>query len=92
MSLFVWRSRVLFGVLAKIFIALAIASTGRAANVQVVCPGGGPGAYASVSAALSVLDPQGPNNITVSGTCVENIFVDKFETGKGIISRLKVNG
>jgi len=35
--------------------------------------------YSSVSAALSALDPHGPNTITVSGTCVENIFIFQFE-------------
>jgi Right handed beta helix region len=77
MTLSVWRS--VFGALVAALFLLVFPSLGRAANLQVVCPGGGPGAYASVSAALSVLDPHGPNSITVSGTCVENIFVDKFE-------------
>jgi parallel beta-helix repeat protein len=57
----------------------AFPDTARAANLQVVCPGGAPGAYSSISSALSALDPHGPNTITVSGTCVENIFIDKFE-------------
>jgi len=52
---------------------------GRAANLQVVCPGGGPGAYSSINAALSAIDPHGPNTITVSGTCVENIFIFQHE-------------
>jgi len=44
-----------------------------------VCPGGGPGVYPSINAALSALDSQGPNSITVAGTCTENIFLDKRE-------------
>src|SRR6266566_7699729 len=50
-----------------------------AADLQVVCPGGGPGVYPSINAALSALDSQGPNSITVAGTCTENIFLDKRE-------------
>jgi Right handed beta helix region len=79
MTSLMWRSRARFGFLVTVFFALALPGIGRAANVQVACPGGGPGVYSSVSAALSALDPHGPNTITVSGTCVENIFIDKFE-------------
>src|SRR6266581_1570104 len=46
----------------------------HAANVNVVCPGGGVGAFPNINAALNTLDPHGPNTITVSGACVENIF------------------
>jgi hypothetical protein len=79
MTHLIWRSRVWLGVLAAVFFVVALPDTGRAANVQVVCPGGGLGVYSSVSAALSALDPHGPNAITVSGTCVENIFINRFE-------------
>lgn len=67
-----------FLLMATLFL-LAFPGTGRAANLQVVCPGGGPGAYSSINAALSALDPHGPNTITVSGTCVENIFIFQHE-------------
>ena len=79
MTLSLRSSRGLFGVLGAALLLLALPGTSRGANVQVVCPGGAPGAYASINAALSALDPHGPNSITVSGTCVENIFIDKFE-------------
>lgn len=79
MTLSVRRSHVVFGALVAILLLFALPSIGRAANVQVVCPGGGPGAYSSITAALSTLDPHGPNTITVSGTCVENIFINNHE-------------
>lgn len=78
MSLSVSRFQILPAILSM-FCVLSLSPSGRAANVQVVCPGGGPGMYSSINAALSALDPHGPNTITVSGTCVENIFIDKFE-------------
>jgi parallel beta helix pectate lyase-like protein len=62
-----------------LFLALLSPMSAWAADVQVVCPSGGPGAFSSVTAALSTLNRQGPNSITVSGTCTENIFVDKYE-------------
>jgi hypothetical protein len=78
-TLSVRRSHVVFGVLVAILLLFAWPSIGHAANVQVVCPGGGPGAYSSITAALSTLDPHGPNTITVSGTCVENILINNHE-------------
>jgi len=55
---------------------LLAASSASAANLTVICPGGGPGAYPSITAALSAItNNAGPNSITVSGTCTENIFI-----------------
>src|SRR5712692_75945 len=79
MDLIASKSRLVSGGFAATLFLLLLPGMGRAANLQVVCPGGGPGAYSSITAALSALDRQGPNSITVSGTCVENIFIDKFE-------------
>lgn len=46
-----------------------------ATDLTVICQTGGPGAYASINAALNALPLQGPNSITVTGTCTENIFL-----------------
>jgi hypothetical protein len=55
---------------------LLAASSASAADLTVICPGGGPGAYSSVTAALNAItNNAGPNSITVSGTCTENIFI-----------------
>jgi hypothetical protein len=55
---------------------LFAASSASAANLTVICPGGGPGAYPSITAALNAItNNAGPNSITVSGTCTENIFI-----------------
>lgn len=66
-----WQ-KLLFAV--ALFASVLLAASGAsAANLTVICPGGGPGAYSSINAALSTLDPNGPNTITVSGTCNENV-------------------
>ena len=54
-------------------LVLFVTSGASAADLTVICPGGGPGAYSSINAALNSLDPVGPHNITVSGTCHENV-------------------
>src|SRR6266699_2962038 len=55
---------------------LLAASSVSAANLTVICPGGGPGAYPSITAALNAItNNAGPNSITVSGTCTENISI-----------------
>lgn len=48
---------------------LLLPGTVRAANVTVVCPSG------SINAALAGLDLVGPHTITVTGACVENVFI-----------------
>ena len=79
MALSAWISKIAFSSLVATFCLLAMLPSSRAANVQVICPNGGPGAYPSISAALNTLDPNQPNTITVSGACVENIFIANFE-------------
>jgi hypothetical protein len=55
---------------------LLAASSASAANLTVICPGGGPGAYPSITSALNAItNNAGPNSITVSGTCTENILI-----------------
>lgn len=49
------------------------------AVVTVGCPGGSPGTYPSINAALAALDTQGPNTINVSGTCTESVNIDQRE-------------
>ncbi len=76
MTLSVSRLHLVFDALVAALFVLIIPGTGRAANLQVVCPGGGPGAYSSITAALNAItNNAGPNSITVSGTCTENISI-----------------
>lgn len=58
---------------------LLFASTALAASVTVGCPGGTPGTYPSINAALAALDNQGPHTITVSGNCNESVLLDQRE-------------
>jgi hypothetical protein len=46
----------------------------HANNLAVNCPAG------SLNAALAALPPNGPNTITVTGTCNENVFVDNMRS------------
>lgn len=79
MTFAVLRYRILlFAVFATVSLTLMIPA-GQAVSVNVVCPGGGLGAYSSISAALNSLNPNDSNTIVVSGTCVENVFVANFE-------------
>jgi len=46
-----------------------------AADTTVGCPGGTPGDFTTITAALASLPAVGPNSIAVSGTCTENVVV-----------------
>jgi len=48
----------------------------QATNVQVHC--GAKYGITKINIALRLLDPQGPNTLTVSGTCKENILIRGF--------------
>lgn len=49
------------------------------ASVTVGCPGGTPGDFSSINAAVASLDLDGPHTITVSGTCTENVLLNQRE-------------
>jgi hypothetical protein len=64
-----------FGVTSFVFALLPVGSA-SAAVLTVICPGGGPGAYPSITAALNAItNNAGPNSINVSGTCTENVTI-----------------
>lgn len=44
----------------------------------VGCPGGTPGGFTSINAALASLPPAGPNAVFITGTCQENVIVSGF--------------
>jgi len=79
MNLSPWSSRILLLSCAAIASTFVFSPPGRGANLQVICPGGGPAAFPSITAALSTLNPNDVNTITVSGNCVENVFIANFE-------------
>jgi hypothetical protein len=54
---------------------LLLAGTARAADVTVVCPGGTPPDFPSITDALAALDLIGPHTITVTGTCAGNVRI-----------------
>lgn len=58
---------------------LLVAFRAFPASVTVGCPGGTPGTYPSINAALAALDNQGPHTITVTGTCTESVLLDQRE-------------
>jgi hypothetical protein len=55
---------------------LLLAGSASAANLTVICPEGGPGAYPSITAALNAITSNaGPNSIAASGACTENVTI-----------------
>jgi hypothetical protein len=58
-----------------LLVLLLSSSQAFAADTTVGCPGGTPGAFTTINAALASLPAAGPNSIAVSGTCTENVFV-----------------
>lgn len=79
MMLSAWRSRFLFLSVVTAVCLVTLLPPARAASVQVVCPGGGPGDFPSITEALNTLNPNDANTITVSGNCVENVSFNNFE-------------
>ena len=63
-------SLILFGCL------LAFALDAHAADVKVQCGSKAP--FSSIGAALKVLNRAGPNNVSISGTCTENVVIRGF--------------
>lgn len=65
--------------LIMVFVPLAMAFCvhARAADLKVDCNGAG--ALSTINGALKLLDPQGPNTVTVSGACHENIVIQSFD-------------
>jgi hypothetical protein len=61
--------------MSALLLALICLSSARAADTTVGCPGGTPGAFTSVNAAIASLPATGPNTIAISGTCTENVIV-----------------
>jgi parallel beta helix pectate lyase-like protein len=59
-----------FAILLTFFLLPAAA---HASDVTVGCPGGSGGTYSSITAALAALPQNGPNTITVTGTCNEDV-------------------
>lgn len=60
---------------ACLLVLLLPSSLAFATDTTVGCPGGTPGAFTSITAALASLPAAGPNSIAVSGTCTENIVI-----------------
>jgi hypothetical protein len=58
-----------------VFLALLLSMSASATDVSVDCSGSNPQVFPSINAALNTLDLVGPNTITVSGTCHENVAV-----------------
>jgi hypothetical protein len=61
-------------------VVLAVVTTPflRAKDVAVDCSGATPGAFTTINAALSALALQGPNSITITGTCMESFTIRGF--------------
>jgi len=56
---------------------LVCLSAASATDVTVGCPGGIGGQFSSITDALNFLDQFGPHTIMVSGTCTENVIIQR---------------
>jgi Right handed beta helix region len=57
--------------------ALTLCAFAQAANLKVNC--NSTGALSTINGALKILNPQGPNTLTVSGSCHENVVIQSFD-------------
>src|ERR1700740_147335 len=57
--------------------AMTFCAYAQAANLKVNC--NSTGALSTINGALKLLDPQGPNTLTVSGNCHENVVIQSFD-------------
>lgn len=55
------------------------ASSGQGMNLKVDCSRKSEETFPTISAALKKLNPTGPNTVTVSGTCNENLLIQSFD-------------
>jgi hypothetical protein len=60
-----------------IIFAMAFCAYTQAANLKVNC--NRTGALSTINGALKLLNPLGPNTVTVSGTCNENVVIQGFD-------------
>ena len=56
--------------------AMALSVYAQGTNLKVNCNGT---ALSTINSALKMLNPQGPNTITVSGSCHENVVIQSFD-------------
>ncbi len=68
------RSDVLF---LTLICAIMLSANVQGANLKVDC--GRKGALSTISRALKLLNPRGPNTLTVSGSCYENVVIQTFD-------------
>jgi len=62
-----------------VFLCLALTGEALAGSAVVSCTLSQPNTFPSVTAALNSLNPAGPNQITVQGTCKENVFIPYYQ-------------
>src|ERR1700730_4813106 len=62
-------------VFAILLTCILLPAAAHASDVTVGCPVGSGGTYLSINAALAALPQNGPNTITVTGTCNEDVAI-----------------
>jgi len=60
-----------------VIFAAAFCTSAQAADLKVNC--NGTGALSTINSALKLLNPIGPNTVTVSGACHENVLIQSFD-------------
>jgi hypothetical protein len=73
----VWEYKPYFMSWLPAFVCLVVLTvSAQGANLKVRC--GATSALPTINRSLRLLDPQGPNTVTVSGTCKENVLIQGF--------------